>query len=249
MKTSIFLFIILFLVFNFSVRAQHVVVDYRTISNGDFLDGKDKSNNSSNTDIINEAFKFVNLMTMRLKASPLESYFWVTTEMNSDVDELNFKLAKVFVQSNSEYRCDLKNDVISRWSIMFGRNFIINKNISNLNWKLTNEKKEIGEYMCYKAYSTYEVVNTSGTFIKTVTAWYTAEIPYRFGPKGYCGLPGLILELTDDKITYIVKNIYFHKNDGNIGSLPKGEIITQKALDDLAINAMKDRRKNVNHKR
>lgn len=242
MKLRFFVLFILFFGFNFSVNAQYIIVDYKTIPNGDFIDGKDKNDNSSNKDLLNEAFKVVRLMTMRLKASQNESYYWATTDMNSDVDELHLKLAKVFVESNSEYRCDLKNDLTSRWCEMFGRNFIINNKISDLNWTLTNEKKEIGKYTCYKAYCTYEIVNPSGTFKKNVTAWYTSEVPYRFGPKGYSGLPGLILELTDNKITYVVKNISFYKEDEIIDDLPKGELITQEALDELSINAMQNRR-------
>ncbi len=222
--------------------SQHIIVDYKTIPNGQYIEKSDGSESSSSKTLINEAFELVALMTSQLKASQTESIFLGTTQMNSDVDELNFKLAKLFVDNDSEYKCDLMNNSTSRWCTVFGKKFIINSKISDFDWKLTKEKKQIGEYNCYKAICSYEVINTSGTFRKNVEAWYTTDIPYRFGPKGYCGLPGLILELTDNKISYVVNNISFKKETFIVGALPKGELITQKKLDSLANKASEDRR-------
>ncbi len=63
------------------------------------------------------------------------------------------------------------------------------------NWTLVNETKYIDKYLCYKAIMTHSVKSRKGTVI----AWYCPEIPYSFGPKGYGGLPGLILELNDKR--------------------------------------------------
>jgi GLPGLI family protein len=40
-----------------------------------------------------------------------------------------------------------------------------------------------------------------------VTAWYAPDIPVRFGPIGYGGLPGLILELQNESATFYVTKI------------------------------------------
>lgn len=68
------------------------------------------------------------------------------------------------------------------------------------NWKLTNEFKFIENYKVYKAVkeTKIEVRNNQQKNTKTIIAWYCPEIPYLFGPKGYGGLPGLILELQDE---------------------------------------------------
>lgn len=67
----------------------------------------------------------------------------------------------------------------------------------NKNWVLTNETKKIDNYTCYKATSEYIVINGKGEFHHPVIAWFCPELPYSFGPAGYGGLPGLILELQE----------------------------------------------------
>jgi GLPGLI family protein len=65
-----------------------------------------------------------------------------------------------------------------------------------LNWQLINETKIILKYKVKKA-----IVNYGG---RKWIAWYTEEIPINLGPYVFRDLPGLILELYDDK-----KNFHF----------------------------------------
>lgn len=58
-------------------------------------------------------------------------------------------------------------------------------------WKLVNEKKTINGYDCRKAETSFAGRN--------YIAWYAEEIPMSDGPYKFQGLPGLILEVTDDK--------------------------------------------------
>lgn len=64
-------------------------------------------------------------------------------------------------------------------------------------WKITQESKKIGNYLCYKAIKT----NTSTKGKSIDIAWFTPQIPVNFGPSSYFGLPGLILEVSRGKIT------------------------------------------------
>lgn len=57
----------------------------------------------------------------------------------------------------------------------------------SLKWKIYEETKKLGNFTCQKA--------TTQSEGKTVTAWFTEEIPISGGPAGYSGLPGFILEL------------------------------------------------------
>lgn len=57
-------------------------------------------------------------------------------------------------------------------------------------WEISDESKEIIGYQCFKATTDYRG--------RRWTAWFTPEIPVQDGPWKLCGLPGLILEASDN---------------------------------------------------
>ena len=85
-------------------------------------------------------------------------------------------------------------------------NIIIKKKIL-VDWKLHSETKKIQDFVCYKATAVIEIINSVGIFKRNVVAWYCPKIPVSFGPKGYGGLPGLILEFEEKNITFGAKKI------------------------------------------
>lgn len=95
----------------------------------------------------------------------------------------------------------------------WGAEIFIENQINEIPWQLTKESKKIGNYTCFKA--TKEYVEKSGGFQNTikVEAWYAPEIPLKFGPKQYVGLPGLIVELKGNHITYFLKEINYQPKD------------------------------------
>jgi len=66
----------------------------------------------------------------------------------------------------------------------------------DLKWKIEKETKKIDQYTCYKA--TALTLDSDGKS-QPVEAWFCPEIPFAFGPRGFGGLPGLILELRYDR--------------------------------------------------
>jgi GLPGLI family protein len=72
---------------------------------------------------------------------------------------------------------------------------VIIKEKLDFNWKITSESKKINNYTCYKATQ----VNSDNF---ALIAWFCPEISYSFGPYVTAGLPGLILELHTNFITY-----------------------------------------------
>lgn len=72
-------------------------------------------------------------------------------------------------------------------------------------WIITNETKKILGYTCYKAIE----VKPKGKSdkYKLHTAWFTKEIPLSIGPKNFGGLPGLILEVDRDNLTFIAQKV------------------------------------------
>lgn len=64
----------------------------------------------------------------------------------------------------------------------------------NQNWKLSTDKKKVKEMTLQKA-----TANWGG---RNWTAWFSTEIPFQEGPYKFHGLPGLIVELYDDRNDY-----------------------------------------------
>jgi GLPGLI family protein len=74
-----------------------------------------------------------------------------------------------------------------------------------------------------------------------ITAWYTPEIPVNQGPEGYWGLPGLILEVNDDKTIILCSKVVMNaKEKVEIKAPNKGKEVTQKEYDEIVTAKMKE---------
>ena len=80
-------------------------------------------------------------------------------------------------------------------------------------------------------------------FKHNFTAWYTPQLPYKFGPAGYGSLPGLIIELQGDRASYGVKKIEFYDDENKESEMPKlkkKKLISEEEFEGLA--AMDEKR-------
>ena len=134
------------------------------------------------------------------------------------------------------------NDKISVNETEFmGRFFLLTDSLSDQKWKMTGESKKIGKYTCYKATYEKEVEESTFSFGNweqnlnnqkkkmrkvNVVAWFTPEIPIATGPSWYGGLPGLILEISDDKTTVLCTKIVMNPAERTKIKRPKkGKVI------------------------
>ena len=146
-------------------------------------------------------------------------YNWMATYMGNNIGKLYKNIQEKVTINETE---------------MMGKFFLITDPIENEKWKMTGETKKIGQYTCYKA--TYEKEVTERVFsfgsqnqnqnnMKTktveVVAWFTPEIPVSTGPSWYQGLPGLILEVNDDKTTILCTKIVLNPDDKSKIKRPK----------------------------
>jgi GLPGLI family protein len=119
--------------------------------------------------------------------------------------------------------------------------FAVQEPLPIMKWKLLNEKKIIGEYNCKKA-----SVEFRG---RTYYAWYTMEIPISLGPWKFNGLPGLILEVDDQKGIYKwqAKTVSYNNNLSEKEILlkilndPKYEDISFKDYDAKKVKKVQDK--------
>lgn len=92
-----------------------------------------------------------------------------------------------------------KNDEFYFSEVWEKTSIIVKEDDFDWNWKLHKETKKIGDFNCQKA-----TIKFRG---RNYTAWFTNEIPIRYGPWKFQGLSGLILEVYDDDyFLHIVTN-------------------------------------------
>jgi GLPGLI family protein len=114
----------------------------------------------------------------------------------------------------------------------FGSLFLVSNDIDVYNWRLVNETKKIGKYTCYKAIGEKNIVFKGEKKKVEITAWYSSELNYPFGPAEYCNLPGLILEISDSNIKFSASRIELKQIDYKykISKPKKGELVTLEEL-------------------
>ena len=91
-------------------------------------------------------------------------------------------------------------------------------------WEITTETKLINGYKCFKAKTIVIGFNRvkKEEIILNRIAWFTPEIASSFGPQGFDGLPGLVLETAEnDKIYLHATKIEFDYKKGKDIEKPK----------------------------
>lgn len=85
---------------------------------------------------------------------------------------------------------------------------------------------------------------------KTITAWYTPEIPVNQGPDEYWGLPGLILEVNDGRTTILCSKIVLNpKEQVAIKEPTKGKKVSEKEFNETIMKKMEEMRKQFQNNR
>jgi GLPGLI family protein len=138
---------------------------------------------------------------------------------------------------------NVKDNVLLQDQEFFGKQFLIKDSLPKLEWKMENETKQIGQYMCFKATAVKKVDEMDFSSMRRrnrdndaekkkdttkttnvmdeievpkeiiVTAWYTPQIPVNQGPGEYWGLPGLILEVNADRTTILCSKIVINPGE------------------------------------
>ncbi len=159
---------------------------------------------------------------------------------------------------------NIKEDRFTNQNESFSKLFLIKDELEKHDWKLTNEKKFIGDYECFKATKTREVRVVQGGISVNgdkdledneerepemkeviVSAWYAPKIPVNNGPSNFHGLPGLILEVNDGTTTFVCSKIVLNPDKTiNIEEPKKGKEITQEDYDAIMDKKMEEMRKN-----
>ncbi|MEL4307934.1 GLPGLI family protein [Joostella sp. CR20] len=147
-----------------------------------------------------------------------------TLELEGTTKKQSVKVIRMGSNDASTLYKDPKNAIYLEATNLLGKEFLVKDNLTKFEWDVTEEKKPIGKYICKKA--------TAKVGEKIITAWYTPSIPISDGPSEYYGLPGLIIQLIDDTITYNALSVQ-ETSDITITKPTKGKEVTKEAFKKL----------------
>jgi GLPGLI family protein len=137
------------------------------------------------------------------EASLFEDGVNIQDEMASDQGDAGEGVKiKVVTSGSNKIFSDLKNKTVIDQRDFMNRIFLVEKEMSALDWKVTGNQKVILGYPCMEAITQ----DTAGN--KTI-AWFAPSINVHSGPAGLGNLPGMVLEADfgDGSRTYIAKSV------------------------------------------
>ena len=178
--------------------------------------------------------------------------------------------------ASGEHYKNTKTSTTSKENEFSGKNFLVKDSLTIYDWKMEQETKMIGEYMCFKATTVVErPMRREFQFgrrnnneenrkeeekkekeqenmkeLISVIAWYTLDIPVNNGPGDYWGLPGLILEIKDDNTQILCTKIVMNpKEKTELKEPSKGKVVTQQEYDMIFKEKTKEMRERMQNER
>jgi GLPGLI family protein len=236
------------LLFVFTINAQNFTgkAIYRTSTKSTLKFGKDQD---GVTDKMQEELKKqlqkMNQKTFILEFDRKTSTYKEEVSLESPKSKIGGAAFSVMSLGGSGNTSIYYKDIIEKRFVnqteIQGKRFLVKDKLSEINWELSSETKNIGTYTCYKATYSKEVDKVEisikdGETVKdksketiVTTAWYTPQVPVSNGPAKYQGLPGLILEVNDGKKTIVCVEIILNPSQKITVTEPKkGKVVSQK---------------------
>jgi GLPGLI family protein len=139
---------------------------------------------------------------------------------------------------------------------LLSKEFLVTEPLVVIDWKFESETKKIGEFTCNKAIAIIPVseaekeayqkrkneeeqnnsqfLTSNSPEPRTITVWYSPEIPVNHGPSDLWGLPGLILEVNDGRTVKLCSKVVLNTKDNLKINIPtKGTVLSQREYDAL----------------
>ncbi|WP_074407831.1 GLPGLI family protein [Aquimarina megaterium] len=179
------LIFITFLIFNYTVNSQKEtigIVEYQNIVNNE--------NGVSFTSPYKLYFNStISLYRKEGDGKQINNEKSKEEEIGEGTTISEHKVMKSGLPQPYYYTNSKTNELVFRESII-GKLYVVSDSIESIPWQLHAEHKKIGAYSCQKAMAKYRG--------REYTVWFTSEIPISHGPWKLRGLPGLILEVTEE---------------------------------------------------
>ncbi len=170
--------------------------------------------------LINEALEIAETFTYTLKFNKNESIFYLENSMKNDAKSpYSHNIAKALVGPGIYYQNKVANENVHQVEISGGKFLITDYFFGD--WEITKETKKIGKYNCFKA------IKKCADCTTAEEVWFTPEIAVPYGPLGYSGLPGLIIEVKKKVLTLSLTSIDFKDGGLVIDKPTKGKVVTK----------------------
>lgn len=217
MKTKTIILHYFFLIYSTSIvysQTENISVTYKVYATEGSLEENEIIKKSKYSYLYDGLDNALTSLEFKLEANKLRSHFYLVDGLS--INEKAKRMAtnftgrdEVFVDKK-KMSCTIQKNILDKY-------YFVSNDFKN-DWILINETKSIQGYLCYKATFEKKIRLKKDTFKNIlVTAWYCPSIPFSFGPKDYYNLPGLILELQEDKITFLASKISLNeKNPQNL---------------------------------
>ena len=93
---------------------------------------------------------------------------------------------------------DFDKNTFFDYQNVLGKTYIISDSLKSIKWKILNDVKEVGGYICMKAMA-YDTLKD-----QKIEAWFATDFAVSTGPDRFFGLPGIIMEVTLDDGAYMI---------------------------------------------
>ena len=136
----------------------------------------------------------------------------------------NYKFQQIPAEDNIVYtELDTKMRVSEKK--MYDNTFLISDSIRKIQWKITDEKRQIAGFECKRA----NAIIMDSIYI---VAYFTEEILTSGGPESFSGLPGMILgvAIPYEHITWFATGVSLLDNSNIIEAPIKGKAISNLTL-------------------
>lgn len=167
-----------------------------------------------------------------------EAYFSIKQRLKPGCTPQNiWSIANALVYSDEKWYYNHENNIQLSQRDFMGEYFLIDTSHKEHNWQLIKESKVVNGYKAYKATSTRKFIGSNGVKEEEVVAWYCPDLAYSYGPFEFGGLPGLVVELHMQTVTYRLTK--YKREKKNIKKPERGKHISEHDFFEKADTAVK----------
>jgi len=216
------LLLLIFTLNSFSQSNNSGIAIYKVKPSSKLVEGLSKQNRIYAE--IKDAVNHLDQLQYNLYFDSEIAYYDIEEQLANEQNPAVQNAAKL-ARNTPFYTLQPSGEIFNKIEFM-GDHYLIAHKCSDYDWEIHEETKIIQGYTCLKATSGIEGRNEETI---EVVAYFCPQIPFNYGPKGYCGLPGMILHLENNLVVYEMTDIQFKAIDA-ISFERKGIVKTRRGF-------------------